>query len=90
MDKISTIIEFAPIGGGGNPLVARALACFGIAKPFVLCVLTCFNKFICHPELVSGFCDVYVVNIKSSLARDDLGRYFQKHPSKNSLSIEVI
>ena len=63
---------FAPIGGGGNPLRAWVLACFDIVSScfdwllgcfdivyaFNVLVFTCFIRYICHPELVSGFCVV--------------------------------
>ena len=65
-----------PEGGGGNPLRAWLLAWFDVAYSCIDWFLGCFVKFIRHPELVSGSCDVYVVNIKSSLARDDLGGCF--------------
>ena len=52
------IIGLAPVGGGGNPLRTWVLACFDTVKHFVDCVLSCFVIFRCHPELVSGFCDV--------------------------------
>ena len=58
MLKTTATIEFAPIGGGGNPLRAWVLAWFDTVKHFVDCVLSCFIIFRCHPELVSGFCDV--------------------------------
>ena len=58
MDKTSTTIEFAPIGGGGNPLRAWVLACFEVINTYIYCFCTYFVKFIRHPELVSGFCDV--------------------------------
>ena len=34
--------EFAPIGGGGNPLRAWVLACFDVVKFFIDWVLGCF------------------------------------------------
>ena len=58
MDKISTIIEFAPIGGGGNPLRTWVLAYFSVVNICIYCFWTCFVKFVSHPELVSEFCDV--------------------------------
>ena len=52
------IIGLAPVGGGGNPLRVWVLACFDTVKNFVDWVLSCFIIFRCHPELVSGSCDV--------------------------------
>ena len=58
MAEIISAYAFAPIGGGGNPLRAWVLACFGIFSNCIDWFLGCFVKFICHPELVSGSCDV--------------------------------
>ena len=58
MAEIISAYAFAPIGGGGNPLVAWVLACFDIIKYCLDWVSSCFIIFRCHPELVSGFCDV--------------------------------
>ena len=76
--------EFAPIGGGGNPLRAWVLACFDIVKPFVFCVLSCFNKLLCYPELVSETCSA--INIKSILASYKTPT---RHPELDSGSIYV-
>ena len=56
--KNAVIIKLSPVGGGGNPLRAWVLARFDTVKYFVDCVLSCFIIFRCHPELVSGSCDV--------------------------------
>ena len=58
MAEIISAYAFAPIGGGGNPLRAWVLAWFDTVKHFVDCVLSCFIIFRCHPEHVSGSCDV--------------------------------
>ena len=59
--------RLSPIGGGGNPLVAWVLARFSVVKSFVFCVLSCFNKLLCHPELVSGCCCVIYKKNSSSV-----------------------
>ena len=59
MAEIISAYAFAPIGGGGgNPLRAWVLAWFDIIKYCLDWILSCFIIFRCHPELVSGFCDV--------------------------------
>ena len=52
-------IKLSPIeGGGSNPLGAWGLACFDVINICFYCVLSCFIIFRCHPEHVSGSCDV--------------------------------
>ena len=58
MAETISAYAFAPIGGGGNPLGAWVLAWFDIIKYCLDWILSCFIIFRCHPELVSGFCDV--------------------------------
>ena len=56
--KNALIIKLSPIGGGGNPLSAWVLAYFDVVSDCFDWFLGCFVKFIRHPELVSGSCDV--------------------------------
>ena len=58
MLKTTATIEFAPMGGGGNPFRAWVLACFNTVNNCINCIFTDLDKFRRYPELVSGFCVV--------------------------------